>query len=251
MFGNVVYYDKKKIDEYKSVIKGQRNLEVEEYEVSSDKGVQIDLKAFGADAKANKTYKAKIQESLLYNCNEFEELLSGRDDFFDFTQSSGFDLKTMSRGVIIKFEGYINTPEEFDYTQIIEKFKPMIMSSVVNESMDKSEEAALIMFLETSDTKIPALIDFDEQLMCSKLISNNMLIKYEEMEEYEELEVTIIARIVSSNMVNLKKAFYDPLKDFMTLNRAMRRSIDGRTEGLYEFYADRDYRVIEILAIYQ
>ena len=43
MFGNVVYYDKKKIDEYRSVIKGQRNLEVEEYEVSNDKGIQVDL----------------------------------------------------------------------------------------------------------------------------------------------------------------------------------------------------------------
>ena len=38
------------------------------------------------------------------------------------------------------------------------------------------------------------------------------------MEEYEELEVTIIARITSGNMVNARKAFYDPLKDFMTLN---------------------------------
>ena len=85
MFGNVVYYDKKKIDEYRSVIKGQRNLEVEEYEVSNDKGIQVDLKAFGADAKASKTYKAKVQESLLYNCDEFEKLLSGRDDYFDFT----------------------------------------------------------------------------------------------------------------------------------------------------------------------
>ena len=104
MFGNVVYYDKKKIDEYRSVIKGQRNLEVEEYEVSNDKGIQVDLKAFGADAKASKTYKAKVQESLLYNCDEFEKLLSGRDDYFDFTQSSDFDLMTMSRGVIIKFD---------------------------------------------------------------------------------------------------------------------------------------------------
>ena len=102
MFGNVVYYDKKKIDEYRSVIKGQRNLEVEEYEVSNDKGIQVDLKAFGADAKASKTYKAKVQESLLYNCDEFEKLLSGRDDYFDFTQSSDFDLMTMSRGVILK-----------------------------------------------------------------------------------------------------------------------------------------------------
>ncbi len=251
MFGNVVYYDKKKIDEYRSVIKGQRNLEVEEYEVSNDKGVQIDLKAFGADAKASKTYKARVQESLLYNCDEFEKLLRGRDDFFDFTQSTDFDLTTMSRGFIIKFDGYIKIPEEFDFTQTIDKFKPLLLASLVNDSMDKSEQAALKVFLETSDTKIPVLIDFDEQLMCSKLISNNMLVRYEDMEEYEDLEVSIIARITSGNMVSVKKAFYDPLKDFMTLNRAMRRSLDGRTDGLYEIYADRDYRTIEILAIYQ
>ena len=53
MFGNVVYYDKKKIDEYRAVVKGQRNLQIDEYEVSNDKGIQVDLKAFGADAKAN------------------------------------------------------------------------------------------------------------------------------------------------------------------------------------------------------
>ena len=182
MFGNVVYYDKKKIDEYRSVIKGQRNLEDEEYEVSNDKGIQVDLKAFGADAKASKTYKAKVQESLLYNCDEFEKLLSGRDDYFDFTQSSDFDLMTMSRGVIIKFDGYIKVPEEFDLTQTIDKFKPMLIASLVKDNMDQSEQVALQVFLETSDTKIPVLIDFDEQLMCSKLISNNMLVKYEDMD---------------------------------------------------------------------
>ena len=236
VFGNVVYYDKKKIDEYRAVVKGQRNLQIDEYEVSNDKGIQVDLKAFGADAKANKTYKAKVQESLLYNCDEFEKLLTGRDDFFDFTQSEDYDLKTMNRGTIIKFDGYIKVPEEFDYTQTIDRFKPLLVASLVSE---------------TTDTKIPVLIDLNNQLMCSKLISNNMLVKYEDMEEYEELEVTVIARIISSGMVRAQKAFYDPLKDFMTLNRVMRRSIEGRTDGLYEIYADKDYRTIEVLAIYQ
>ena len=225
MFGNVIYYDKNKIDEYRAVVKGQRNLQIDEYEVSNDKGVQIDLKAFGADAKASKTYRAKVQESLLYNCDEFEKMLMGRDDFFDFTQSEDYDLTTMSRGTIIKFDGYIKVPEEFDYTQTIDRFKPLLVASIVN--------------------------DLREQLMCSKLISNNMLVKYEDMEEYEELEVTIIARITSSGMVKSQKAFYDPLKDFMTLNRVMRRSIEGRTDGLNEIYADKDYRTIEVLAIYQ
>lgn len=251
MFGNVIYYDKNKIDEYRAVVKGQRNLQIDEYEVSNDKGVQIDLKAFGADVKANKTYKAKVQESLLYNCDEFEKNLIGRDDFFDFTQSEDYDLTTMNRGIIIKFDGYIKVPEEFDYTQTIDRFKPLLVASIVNESMDKSEQAAVKSFFDTKDTKIPVLIDLNEQLMCSKLISNNMLVKYEDMEEYEELEVTIIARIVSSGMIRAQKAFYDPLKDFMALNRVMRRSIEGRTEGLNEIYADKDYRTIEVLAIYQ
>lgn len=52
-------------------------------------------------------------------------------------------------------------------------------------------------------------------------------------------------------MVKLQKVFCDPLKNFMTLNRVMRRSIEGRTDGLNERYADKDYRTIEILAIYQ
>lgn len=216
-----------------------------------DKGMQLDLKAFGADTKASKTYKAKVQESLLYDCDEFEKLLNGREDYFDFTQFPDFDITTMSRGVIIKFDGYVKIPEEFDFTQMIDKFKPMLMASVVDDTMDKSEQEAMKVFLETSDKKIPVLIDFDELLMCSKLISNNMLVKYEDMEEYEELEATIIARITSGNMINAKKPFYDPLKDFMTLNRSMRRSMDGRTDGLNEIYADRDYRAIEILAIYQ
>ena len=105
MFGNVVYYDKIKIDEYRSVIKGQKNLDVEEYEILNDKSVQVDLKALGVDAKASKSYKAKVQESLLYNCDKFEKLLKGRDDYFDFTQSPDYDLTTMRRGSIIKLDG--------------------------------------------------------------------------------------------------------------------------------------------------
>ena len=54
MFGKIMYYDKITIDEYKSIIKGQRQLEVEEYEVSNDKGAAIDLRAITADAKASK-----------------------------------------------------------------------------------------------------------------------------------------------------------------------------------------------------
>ena len=178
-------------------------------------------------------------------------MLDGRDDYFDFTESQDFDISTIGRGNIIKFDGYMKVPEEFDKTQIIEKFKPMLIDSFANDSMDVSKKMVFETFVETTDTKIPVLIDIDGALMCSKLISNNMIIDYEELEEYEDLEITIVARVTSIKLVDMKKSFYDPLKDFMKLNRAIRRNIEERADGINEIYADKDYRTIEILAIYQ
>lgn len=251
MFGNVIYYDKEKIDTYKTVISGKRNLEVKEYEVSDDRGITLGLKAIGADAKASKSYKAHVQESLLFDCDEFEKMLSGRDDFLDFTQSEDYSINTSCRGQIIKFNGYISVPEAFDLTQTIGRFKPMLYDSITNNDMDESEKVALELFLETPNIKIPVLIKFDEQLMYSKLVSENMKVKYEEMDDYEDLEVTIIARVTSSCTISSSKPYYDPLKDFMALNRAMRRSLEERTDGINELYADEDYRTIEVLAVYQ
>ena len=251
MFGNVVYYDRNKINEYKSIIMRQRNLEIDEYEITNDKGAKLDLKAVGLDINATKAYKAKIQDSLLLNCDEFEKALNGRDDYFDFTTSSNYDITTMRRGTIIKFDGYFKIPEEFDLIQTIDRFKPMLIASMTTNNMEESEKEALREFLDSTNAKIPVLVDFEEQILCSKILSENLLVEYEALEEYEDLEVTILGRITSSNLISSSKAFYDPLKDFMTLNRVMRRSIGGRTDGLYEIYADRDYRTIEILAIYQ
>ena len=251
MFGNVIYYDSKKISEYRTAIRGKRDIDIKEYEIERDKGMQIDLRALGFDTKASKTYRAEIQESLLLNCNEFEKLLNHREDFFDFTQSYEYDIQTVNRGAIIKLDGCVEIPEEFDIVQTMMKFKPALVNELSNNIANSTEKLALDMLLEMSDTKVPILINFDNQLLCSKLISNNMTIKYEELEEYEELEVTIIAKMISSNVVDAQKPFYDPLKDFMTLNRTLRRSMGERGEGLHAIYADGDYRMIEMLAIYQ
>ena len=84
IFGNVIYYDDKKISEYCSVILGQQSLKVKEYEVQSDKFTKLDLKIIAGDLKGPKKYTAEVQESLLYNCDNFEKLLYDGDDFFWF-----------------------------------------------------------------------------------------------------------------------------------------------------------------------
>ncbi len=250
IFSNVIYYDDKKISEYCSVILGQQSLKVKEYEVQSDKFTKLDLKFIGGDLKGSKKYTAEVQESLLYNCDNFEKLLYDRDDFFDFTTQK-FDIKTIERGSIIKFNGYIFVPQEFDITQTIQKFKPFLIDSISSEIVDETEQKVFKTFFESTDTKIPIILELEDALMCSKLISSNMLIEYEDLEGFEELEITIVARVTSTSLVGKNKPFYDPLKDFMKINRSLRRSIGERMEGLYEIYAEQDYKTIEVIAIYQ
>ena len=55
--------------------------------------------------------------------------------------------------------------------------------------------------------------------MCSKLISTNMLIEHDDLEEFEDPDITIVVRVISTSLVSKDKPFYDSLKDFIKLNR--------------------------------
>ncbi len=253
MFGKIIYYDKKTIGEYKSLITGQKQVEVTEYEVANGKGLGVDFKAVKADLSADKKYTAKITESALFECNEFETLLEKRegDDYFDFSTSDDYDLETVPKSSIIKIEASICIPESFDMMQMVEQFKPLLISSMQSETTDKNEQTALEAFLsEANASKIPVVIDSnDKLLLCTKLNKDYLTIDFQEFADTDE-EVTILARI-SSRVVKNDKPFYDPLKDFMTLNRAMRKSIGERNKNIEAIKADEDYRTLDVLAIYR
>ena len=119
MFGKILYYDKKTVSDYKAIINQKRNVEIEEIDVSDDKGVSADFKFLGANASSAKAYKAKVQESQLFDCDEFERMLFGRDDYFDLTTRADIDLSTVPTRSIIKFDGVLEIPEEFDLVKII------------------------------------------------------------------------------------------------------------------------------------
>lgn len=250
MFGKIIYYDKKTIAEYKAIVKGKPSLEIEEYDVSNDKGINTDLKLVSADVKASKSYKARVQESDLYDCEQFEKALTGRDDYFDFTDSSYCDITTVPNRSIIKMDGLIEIPEDFDIVKMIETFKPFIMEMDQLQDMKKTSKMALQTFLETANAaKIPLVFEGEGVLLCSKVLQDNLIISYEDLSEVDD-DVTILARVTSS-FVDSSKPYYDPLKDFMSLNRMMRKSIGNRGKEFSQIYADEQYRMIDVLAIYK
>ncbi len=250
MFGKIIYFDKKTIAEYRSIISGKPNLEIEEFDVSNDRGINADLKLVSADVKASKSYKAKVQESDLFDCDQFEKALIGRDDYFDFTVSSDCDITTVPNRSIIKMDGFIEVPEDFDIVKMIDIFKPFIIEMNQHKEMEETSKMALQTFLGSANaTKIPLVFEGEGILLCSKVLQESLIISYEELSEIDDT-VTVLARVTSS-FISCSKPYYDPLKDFMSLNRMMRKSIGERGKEFSPIYVDEQYRMIEVLAIYR
>lgn len=75
------------------------------------------------------------------------------------------------------------------------------------------------------------------------------MVDYSELEECEDSEVTILVRSASNGKYNASKAYYDPLKDFLNLNRMMRRQVDNNGE-FGSLCVEEEYKPVDIIAIY-
>ena len=243
MFGKVIYFDDEKINEYKSVLIGEKNVKINQINVSDDKGIGVNIPIANGSVKASKSYSAEVQESLLLECNKFEELLCEKKiDYSDFTVSNQYDIETTPRGYIIKFDGFLEIPDGFYVSETLHKYKKFFIS-------EDEEFAAL---LENKSPRIPLLIELDGNLLCAKIDIDKLKIDYVELEGYENIEITFLARMISNRKTEKNKSIYDPLKDYITLNRQLRRQFaSNRPEELAEIYSDEDYYEIEIIAMYQ
>lgn len=243
MFGKVIYFDEEKINEYKSALLGKKNIKINQIDISDDKGIDVSIPIVNGSVKANKSYNAEIQNSLLLECNEFENVLNKKKiDYLDFTVSEQYNISTTPRGYIIKFYGILEVPEGFDISEMLHKYKSFFI--------DENDEFAAL--LENKSPRIPLLLGLDENLLCAKIDIEKLKIDYVELEDYDNIELTILARMISSNKISKNKTIYDPLKDYITMNRQMRRQFaSDRPEELAEIYADEDYYAIEIIAMYQ
>lgn len=256
MFGKVVYYDQKTIDEYKAFITGNKTLDISSVEMSNKKDAGISIQPISLGASADKKYAAKVVPSILFDCNEFEKLLAKRseNDFFDLTLKDDYDLKTIEKGSIIKIDAYISIPESFDLMVVLKNVLPFLKTSIPSFSGENGEVELLNYLLGgMTSARIPIIADADDCVLCSQIISEYIISGSEGIEVFEDFEgesFTILARI-SSSMKSATKPFYDPYKDFMKINRALRRTITDRDDTMKPICVDTEYRLIDILAIYR
>jgi hypothetical protein len=255
LFKNLIYFDSNKVAEYGAVLEGKKHVVIKNVKVSSGKTLSAKVPILSGGINGSNEMEGEILDNLILDCTEFEELLEdkGKDNFFDLLEDE-CDPETVPRTSIIRFEGGFRIPSEFDMFDLINKFKPMLISSM-NIQNTQEEEIFNKLFAKDS-TKIPAFFEcsnFKERVGFAKLNSNNLCYELEHLEDFEDEEVTIIAKVLSrKNVIDKPIVVFDIMKDLFSLSRGIRRQMgEQEIEGIKSIKSDENIIILEVLAIYQ
>lgn len=256
MFKNLIYFDSQKVAGYSALLKGERQVDIRKVRKNTSKSVRGGLPIASGNYDNVDEVEGEIVDNPIFDCNEFEELLreNSKDNYFDMTENEEFDIETIPRRAIIRFEGEFNIPEEFDMMDLINDFKPMLTTQMGLENNE--EEEIFNKVFGKDSTKIPVFFEsdnFDSRVGFSKVNSNDLKYQLTELEDFEDEEVTIVAKVLTRKEVKNKPVIvFDVMKDLFSLNRTIRRQMDDKDiKGIENIKSEEDMVTLEVLAIYQ
>lgn len=230
MFGNLIYFNKSKIEQYATLLQGGKS----------------SMPLFNGEID---------NANFLLACSKFEELLKDRDDFIDFVDSNqSIAINEVKISSIIRAKGEIYVPEQFDMIHLIQEYKSLIIAEV--NCKDKTERNILESVLQSSKMRIPIYCELDDEcdfwMGICKISPDNLLIDYNDLEDCEGKEFTILARLEARKYYNDSPLpVFDIYKDFLGLNRELRRQlISDKKEPFENISVEEDYLSLEFLAIY-
>ncbi len=233
MFGNLIYYNKRKVDQYSAFILG-KNVEVKTFERNS---------------------YDNITDNYWLECSNFEKILQKRDDFVDYVDDNqNISIKDVRISSIIRVTGEIYVPEKFDMIHLMDKYKSIILAQL--DYKDDKEQNLMNSIMKDLKVKIPIFCELgsncDYWMGIGKILQEDMLIDYNDLEDYEGKELTIIARLESRKYYKDKPLpVFDIYKDFFGFNRTVRKQIGSEKEQEFEsINVEEDYVGLELLAIY-
>lgn len=247
MFRSFIYLDQDALARYSSQLGMPTGLRVK----SVDGSVNASMGAVSANVSvAAEGVPPEVDPIRVFD--RFEAKLAERQnvDYFDFLEQEGCDAKTLPHMSLIRFSGLAMVPEGFDLFDAMQKFMPLMGETglIDLEQDDAATKLALRVFSE-KNVSIPIVVDGLEMPIASKLKS-----KWLEggdsmaLEDIQYEEAIFLCKVVAYARGE-RVAVFDPLKDFMKMNRSMRRTMK-RSEGLEVVYEDGPVIKAEVLSIY-
>lgn len=253
LFRSFIYANTEKIYEYYSLVDESIKEKIISGEKTFTKSGKMSAKMLALGGDKTDTVRIEFSQYFLSDYHKFELKLEELDgeNYFDLEQNfEKYDIKSLPKSSIGKLESNFYIPEEFDFVDLINKFMPAMKPSL---NIEAEDEGILNAVLGDTKADIPIVFDFDNNKVIGKLDTRYLLEDYNQLEEYETDEVTVLFRLLSKRDGN-NIVIYDPLKDFIKLNRMMRRSADFSNSGSVEFSPiklDGSIIKIEIIAMYK
>ena len=254
MFRSFIYLDQVKLYAYKSIMDGKLSPQLKN--MKKTRKVTADLDAYGAGLgiSSEGTITGEFAKNPDYDYNEFEKSLEKieGEEYYDFVMNSDvYDLNTIPSMKLMRVNSNFLIPEQFDLVNLIEAFKPMLIEQT--EIKNLSEKEALNQFIGNASADVPILMDFDDITLTGKLNAKNLHEDYTALEEYADQEVMFLCKVIGiSRRDNVE--IFNPFKDFIRLNRTMRRSMESSSInnfGLDPIIIDGPVLRVEVIAIYK
>lgn len=252
MFRNFIYLDTDKLYTYKRQIEGVNNPNIKTIKKTKNRGLEAQIATVSVKSQDELCTEAEVERDISFDYDRFEFALSSYEgeDYFDFVMNGEeYSFKTLPQMKIIRLQNSLIIPESFDIVAIIQQFKGVIFEQM---EIEKNEDMQLMKSLfDNTSADIPILIQEDDITIFSKLNSKYLNVEYTDIENLSEDEVYILCRVIGVNAKE-KVVVYDPLKDFVKLSRAIRRTIkaDDNEIGLEKIAVSGPVLKVEIIAIY-
>lgn len=252
MFRSFIYLDTDKLYTYKRQIEGVNTPKVKSVKHTKNKGIDAKIASVSVQAQNQISTEAEIETDTYFDYDRFENELSKYEgeDYFDFVLNSDYTLRTLPAMKIIRIENSFEIPNGFDIVNAIERFKPLVLGRIEAENVQEQEAVKSLLINSSAD--IPIIIETDEITISSKLNMKFLNEDYTALEDYENQDVFMLCRVVGISPKESVEIF-NPLKDFIKLPRAIRRTMNSNGDeiGLMPICISGPVLKVEIIAIYK
>lgn len=249
MFRSFIYLDEEKMYSYlRQIDKEFANQPTEVSKRKTREGT-IGNGLLGVNAGTETEEKREFVKDITKDYDRFEKKLDELDgtEYFDLVLKD-YDLNTVPNMSIIRVNGSFEIPEQFDMFNLAQNFMPLLKSQIQTSSQDEKE--LMETFLGNASADIPIVMESEDLIVSSKLSTSFLEEEYAQLEEYSEQEVYMLCKVVGK-MQKDQVEIFNPLKDFVKLPRAVRRSMDSNSRELEPIIIDGPVLKVEVIAIYK
>ncbi|MFG6344534.1 MAG: hypothetical protein K1W35_12405 [Lachnospiraceae bacterium] len=249
MFRSFIYLNEEKMYSYlRQIDKEFANQPTEVSKRKTREGT-IGNGLLGVNAGTETEEKRELVKDITKDYDRFEKKLDELDgtEYFDLVLKD-YDINTVPNMSIIRVNGSFEIPEQFDMFNLAQNFMPLLKSQIKTSSQNEKE--LMETFLENASADIPIVMENEDLIIASKLSTTFLEEEYTQLEEYSEQGVYMLCKVVGKMLKNQVEIF-NPLKDFVKLPRAVRRSMDSNSKEVEPIIIDGSVLKVEVIAIYK